>query len=109
LEAEGMRHEGLRVLRNPINKGLSYSRNRGISVAKGEFIAFLDSDDFWEPEKIEKQVRLLRSNPNLDMAYCDTFLHINNRKISRNTRFYDSELWDHLMAGWKPTNPSTLM
>lgn len=109
LEAEGVRHDALRVFRNPINRGLSYSRNRGISWAKGELVAFLDSDDFWEPDKLERQIQFMHCNPDVDMVYCDTFLHINNQKVSRNTSFYDSELWDHLMSGWKPTNPSTLM
>jgi glycosyltransferase involved in cell wall biosynthesis len=41
------------------NQGPSYSRNYGVSLSSGEFIAFLDSDDTWEPTKIENQVQLL--------------------------------------------------
>lgn len=43
------------------NKGGSAARNTGIDESKGEFIAFLDSDDVWEPEKIEHQVEILTS------------------------------------------------
>ena len=48
---------------NHVNKGASPSRNLGLSDAKGEVIAFLDSDDYWSPEKLQKQVELLNQNP----------------------------------------------
>jgi glycosyltransferase involved in cell wall biosynthesis len=45
----------------------------GIENAKGDFVAFLDSDDVWEPDKIEKQMPLF-SNPATGLAYCGTSL-----------------------------------
>ena len=53
--------------------GPSAARNRGILASSGEFIAFLDSDDLWHPEKIQKQVDYMNANPDMDV--CFTQLH----------------------------------
>lgn len=50
------------------NAGVSNARNKGIENAKGRYIAFLDSDDIWLPEKIEKQIKFMCEN-----GYCFTF------------------------------------
>lgn len=48
----------IKLINNPINSGVCQSRHTGLMVAKGEWIAILDSDDMWEFEKLEKQVEL---------------------------------------------------
>lgn len=57
------------LLQNEENSGVSKTRNRGIDLARGQYIAFLDSDDIWEPEKLARQLRLLESE-NADICYC---------------------------------------
>lgn len=52
------------------NKGVSASRNKGLEMAIGGWIAFLDSDDEWLPQKLEKQIELLKSTP--DYKICHT-------------------------------------
>jgi glycosyltransferase involved in cell wall biosynthesis len=49
--------------------GISRARNAGIAAAQGEFIALLDSDDLWLPQKLERQVRHLEAHPETEMVF----------------------------------------
>lgn len=51
------------------NSGVTVSRNRGIEKASGEFIAFLDADDLWTPDKLQSQLFALQENPEAAVAY----------------------------------------
>lgn len=53
----------LTVIRHEQNRGGNAARNTGIREATGEFLAFLDDDDRWEPEKIQRQVETVQSSP----------------------------------------------
>lgn len=54
------------------NLGMSASRNKGISNAKGDYIAFLDADDIWLPPKLERQVAILEAQSEAAMVYGST-------------------------------------
>src|SRR5690606_20795360 len=55
-------------LHNKQNKGIVYTRNRGIREARGEFIAVLDSDDIAMPGRIEQQYKHLSAHPDLGLC-----------------------------------------
>ena len=52
----------IKYIKNPKNSGAAVSRNRALAMAKGKWIAFLDSDDLWLPEKLERQIAFMRQN-----------------------------------------------
>lgn len=58
----------IRLFQNRTNSGAAVSRNYALREAKGKLIAFLDSDDLWEPTKLEKQVRFMEEN-NYQFSY----------------------------------------
>lgn len=59
----------IRLLQNQHNSGVSITRNCGVSATNGNWIAFLDSDDMWMPDKLEKQLNIIRQNRNADLVY----------------------------------------
>lgn len=59
----------IRCIRLERNQGAAVARNKALEAAKGRFVAFLDSDDWWFPEKIRLQVDLMQANR---VAFCHT-------------------------------------
>ena len=66
------------------NKGAASAVNRGISLSRGNYIAFCDSDDWWLRDKLEKQVKFLEKNQNFGLVYSDAFLAKDGR-LTRKT------------------------
>src|SRR5205085_7814671 len=66
------RYAFARVRRQPENGGAARARNAGIRMARGELIAFIDSDDMLAPTHIERAVEAFGSRPNLGLFCCDS-------------------------------------
>lgn len=84
------------------NSGLpAIARNRAISRASGELIAFLDSDDLWLPNKLERQVLALDRNPGAGMVYCRTEIFDAHgvRGIAPVERSPSGNIFDALLRG----------
>jgi len=56
------------------NQGESIARSHGIELARGEFIALLDSDDLWLPGKLARQVLMLGASPGIGMVFCQAWI-----------------------------------
>ena len=67
------------------NLGVSRARNHGIQEARGEWIAFLDSDDTWHPQKLERQIDFLKKNPSLSICHTDEEWIRNAQKVKTPT------------------------
>ena len=50
------------------NAGLAMARNLGLTAVQGEFAAFLDADDVWHPEKLDRQIARFKARPELDLC-----------------------------------------
>lgn len=57
----------------PENKGAGYARNKALEIATGQYVAFLDADDLWAPEKIAKQIELLNEKKG---SFCFTAIEM---------------------------------
>lgn len=73
-------------IRQSKNTGPSAARNKGIERARGKYIAFLDHDDVWTPNKIEEQIKLLESNKDLALAYSNCY-NVNQSDLAIGTLF----------------------
>ena len=71
---DSLRHPKLIYERLSENRGACHARNHGILRARGDLIAFQDSDDYWKPDKLAKQITFMQKG-NYDFVYCAMEMH----------------------------------
>ena len=69
------------------NKGVSAARNRGVETAAGKWIAFLDSDDEWTPDKLQKQLACYRLHPNMRILQTEERWIRNNMRVNPGKKY----------------------
>jgi GT2 family glycosyltransferase len=87
----------IRVVRQS-NQGSAAARNAGILAARGEFIAFLDADDLWLPQKLERQMRLFGERPEIGWVYSD-YREFDESGLGTRS-FFEREGLRHPPEGW---------
>jgi glycosyltransferase involved in cell wall biosynthesis len=96
------------VVMHQHHQGVSAARNAGIHAARGQYIAFLDDDDLWHPDKLEKQLALLENDPDVGLVYAD-MLVFDERGTMPGTYFErlpppgQASGW-HFLYNWIPTS-----
>jgi glycosyltransferase involved in cell wall biosynthesis len=88
------------LLRNSTNRGIGGAKNVGVENARGEYIAFLDSDDTWDPDKLQRQMPLLTAERSAPLAFTAFWVHRggSGKTICRRPRRYGNWLQSILMG-----------
>ena len=92
------------------NKGVSAARNIGIKVSIGEWICFLDSDDEWKKDKLEKQINAMKSNPGYKFFHSNEIWIKNGIRINQKKKHkkYGGDIFDKCLDMCR-ISPSSVM
>jgi glycosyltransferase involved in cell wall biosynthesis len=80
--------ERIVVLRSEANRGAAAARNLGIAWSRGKYVAFLDADDAWRPDKLAIQVKMMERDPGLVLCTCDSVFVGPSGEIRRRSHAY---------------------
>ena len=103
------RDNRVRLIYNKENSGVSYTRKHGLEEAKGAWIAILDSDDIWAPEKLEKQI-ILQKKMNADLLFTGSaFMDSDGQPIDWYLHAPSEVTYRHLLKQNVLSNSSSLV
>ncbi len=100
---EDLAKSGVRLVRMSRNGGASAARNHGIRAAAGKYVAFLDADDTWLPEKLRHQIAALEANSRMSIVTCNSILVNAEGEVVRESHqryapVAGAEAWKTLLA-----------
>ena len=98
----GIEDSRLRYIRHGQNSGISRTRNTALAGARGEWMAFLDDDNEWAPDYLQRQLALAASRPGADVVYCRARGrdHRTGEDIVRTRVVEEGRVFRHLVDGW---------
>lgn len=86
---------------NRKNSGVSCSRNHGASLASGEYLAFLDSDDLWQPDNLSNKLKPLQEDSSIHFSYSDIqYIDINGNTLNTGEKALEENLLENIL-NWK--------
>jgi glycosyltransferase involved in cell wall biosynthesis len=97
----------VRIIRSDCNHGPSHARNMGWDVAKGKYVAFLDADDSWHPEKLRIQSDFMENHP--EISLCGHLCGIYQANMLAGARIQTKILNAHSMLLNNPFSTPTVM
>jgi len=95
---EGIDDDRVKYIQHETNQGACAARNTGINAAKGDFIAFLDDDDEWLPDKLEKQMSKM-SDTTIGLVYCGSIRYYTSTdtEVRNECRCISGMVFDQLI------------
>ncbi|HEX5816802.1 MAG TPA: glycosyltransferase family A protein, partial [Methylomirabilota bacterium] len=107
----GLHDRRLRRVRHEENQGVSRTRNTAIELARGEWMAFLDDDNEWVPDYLERQLAFAASRPEAGVVYCRARVRDarSGAEIDAHSSLWQGRVFRHLVDGWNPFVSGTLI
>ena len=102
----------IKYYKSKVLLNLYHARNLAVKKSKGEFIAFLDADDWWTKDKLKKQVAFLSKNKNINIIYSNLYLFdekSNKKKIFSTDNLYNGKITQNLLNEFKMPILTTLI
>ena len=110
LKELSLKDSRLIVISHTANRHVSAARNTGLAAANGELIAFLDDDDAWLPNKLDKQVACILSLPDtFGLVYCWFDMYSGNNIVGTRRPKLRGDVFNNLLLSQPLGNASTLL